>query len=161
VDGDKARRILNLTDGSEKPPGQWNQMVIECRGREIAIWVNGDEVNRGTNCTADHGQIALQAEGAVCEFRRIELTPLDRLPSLAGRAGAPPGGPVGRYERRRTRTTDEGAGRFLETAGAVHGEHGRPRAVLEALPTALVALLTMNPSPASKSRLALGWAPLS
>ena len=76
VDGEKARRIRNLTDGSEKPPGQWNQMVIECRGREIAVWVNGDEVNRGTSCTADHGQIALQAEGARCEFRRIELTPL-------------------------------------------------------------------------------------
>jgi len=73
VDGDRARRIKNLTDNSEKPPGQWNQMVIECRGREIQVWVNGDLVNHGTGCTADHGQIALQAEGAVCEFRKVEL----------------------------------------------------------------------------------------
>ena len=51
-------------------------MVIECRGRAIAIWVNGVAVNAGTDCTADHGQIALQAEGAVCEFRKVELTPL-------------------------------------------------------------------------------------
>jgi hypothetical protein len=78
VDGDKARRILNLTDGSEKPAGEWNEMVIECRGREIEIRVNGDLVNHGTDCTTDHGQIALQAEGAVCEFRRVELTPLPR-----------------------------------------------------------------------------------
>jgi 3-keto-disaccharide hydrolase len=76
VDGDKARRILNLTDDSENPLGQWNLMVIECRGHAITIWVNGTLVNAGTNCTADHGQIAIQAEGAVCEFRQLELTPL-------------------------------------------------------------------------------------
>jgi hypothetical protein len=79
VDGDKARRIVNLTDGSEKPNGQWNQMVIECRGRSIDIWVNGDHVNAGSDCTADHGQIAIQAEGAACEFRKVELTPLGNV----------------------------------------------------------------------------------
>lgn len=76
VDGDKSRRIKNLTDDSEKKPGEWNTMVIECRGRGITIWVNGDLVNQGSDCTADKGQIALQAEGAVCEFRRLELQPL-------------------------------------------------------------------------------------
>lgn len=76
VDGDRARRILNLSDGAEKPPGEWNEMVIECRGRSIQVWVNGDLVNHGTDCTAERGQIALQAEGAVCEFRKVELTPL-------------------------------------------------------------------------------------
>ena len=76
VDGDKARRIKNLTDNSEKVKGEWNQMVIECRGKTIDIWVNGDHVNHGAECTADRGQIALQAEGAVCEFRKVELTPL-------------------------------------------------------------------------------------
>ena len=78
VDGDKARRILNLTDGSERAPGEWNRMEIECRGREITVWVNGELVNQGARCTADHGQIALQAEGAACEWRRVELTPLVR-----------------------------------------------------------------------------------
>lgn len=76
VDEGRARRIRNLTDGSEKPPGEWNEMVIECRGRAIDVWVNGDLVNRGHDCTADHGRIALQAEGTEVEFRRIELTPL-------------------------------------------------------------------------------------
>ena len=76
VDGDKSRRIKNLTDNSEKKPGEWNTMVIECRGRGITIWVNGDLVNQGSDCTADKGQIALQAEGAACEFRRLELQPL-------------------------------------------------------------------------------------
>ena len=39
-DEGQARRIPNLTDGSENSVGEWNQMVIECRGREIVVWVN-------------------------------------------------------------------------------------------------------------------------
>ncbi len=72
-----ARRILNLTDGSEKPLGEWNRMVIECRGDEIKVWVNDDLVNAGFNSTASSGKIALQAEGTEVEFRKVELTPLD------------------------------------------------------------------------------------
>ena len=71
-----ARRILNLTDGSEKPPGEWNTMVVEARGRTIKVWVNGDMVNDGFGCTADRGRIALQAEGSEVEFRRVEIGPL-------------------------------------------------------------------------------------
>ena len=74
--GDKKRRILNLTDGSEKPPGEWNVMVIECRDNTIKVWINGDFVNDGFECTAQKGQIALQAEGAEVEFRKVVLTHL-------------------------------------------------------------------------------------
>ncbi|MEQ1933742.1 MAG: DUF1080 domain-containing protein [Fimbriimonadaceae bacterium] len=73
VDGDKARRIANLTDGSEKPVGEWNTIVVECKGNSIKVWVNGDKVNEGTDCTASKGQIALQAEGCEVEFKRVEL----------------------------------------------------------------------------------------
>jgi len=76
VDMGKRRRIKNLTDDSERPLGEWNTMVIECRGREIKVWINGDLVNHGTDCTADSGQIAIQAEGTICEFRRVELEAL-------------------------------------------------------------------------------------
>lgn len=79
INGSKARRILNLTDGSEKPPGEWNTMVIECVGDELKVWVNGDLVNHGTKCTASKGHIALQAEGSEVEFRKLELTPIDKL----------------------------------------------------------------------------------
>jgi len=75
----KGRRILNLTDGSEKPVGEWNQMVIECMGREVKVWVNGDLVNHGTHCTANSGQIALQAEGSEVEFRKLLFTPITKL----------------------------------------------------------------------------------
>lgn len=71
-----ARRILNLTDRSEKPVGEWNTMVIECRGRSVNVWVNGDHVNNGFNSTADRGAIALQAEGVEVEFRKVEIGPL-------------------------------------------------------------------------------------
>ena len=78
----KARRILNLTDSSEKPLGQWNTMVIEAVGRSIRVWVNGDLVNDGTDATADHGQIAVQSEGSEVEFRKLSLTPVSRLSGL-------------------------------------------------------------------------------
>ncbi|RPJ53575.1 MAG: DUF1080 domain-containing protein [Acidobacteria bacterium] len=71
-----ARRILNLTDGSEKPLGEWNRMVIECPGREVKVWVNDTLVNHGSNSTASEGKIALQAEGTEVEFRKLVLTKL-------------------------------------------------------------------------------------
>ncbi len=73
----KKRRIMNLTDGSEKPLGQWNSMTIECLENTIKVWVNGDLVNNGYNATVRKGQIALQAEGAEVEFRKIVLTPMN------------------------------------------------------------------------------------
>jgi hypothetical protein len=75
----KARRILNLTDNSEKPVGEWNTMVIEAVGRSVRVWVNGDLVNDGTDATVDHGRLALQSEGSEVEFRKITLNPITRL----------------------------------------------------------------------------------
>ena len=79
VDAGKRRRILNLTDVSENPPGDWNRMVIECVGDEVKVWVNGDFVNHGFDCEAQKGQIALQAEGSEVEFRKVLLTPIKKL----------------------------------------------------------------------------------
>ena len=73
------RRILNLTDGSEKPVGDWNTMIIECVGNSIKVWVNNDLVNYGFDCTANKGQIALQAEGSEVEFRKLELLHISKL----------------------------------------------------------------------------------
>ncbi|MEX0290772.1 MAG: DUF1080 domain-containing protein [Flavobacteriaceae bacterium] len=75
----KLRRIKNLTDGSEKPLGQWNSMSIECLDNKIKVWVNGDLVNYGYNATASSGNIALQAEGAEVEFRKLLLSPINSL----------------------------------------------------------------------------------
>ena len=78
----KGRRVINLTDSSEKPLGEWNRMTIECVSNSIKVWVNGDLVNEGFNCTASKGQIAIQAEGAEVEFRKIDLLPIKELSEL-------------------------------------------------------------------------------
>ncbi len=75
----KERRIVNLTDGSEKPVGEWNTMTIECLGNSIKVWINDTLVNSGFDCTANKGQVALQAEGSEVEFRKVELTPITML----------------------------------------------------------------------------------
>jgi hypothetical protein len=78
TEGNK-RRILNLTDGSEKPLGEWNTMTVECVADTIKVWVNDVLVNYGTNCTATIGQIAVQAEGSEVEFRKLDLTPVETI----------------------------------------------------------------------------------
>lgn len=72
----KQRRIMNLTDSSEKKVGEWNTMVITVLGNSIKVLVNGDLVNQGTNATASKGHIALQAEGSEVEFRKVILQKL-------------------------------------------------------------------------------------
>ncbi len=75
----KKRRIENVTDTSEHPLGEWNTMTIECLEDVIKVWVNGDLVNHGWNATVNKGKIAIQAEGAVMEFRKMVLTPISEL----------------------------------------------------------------------------------
>ncbi|MCD6347132.1 MAG: AmmeMemoRadiSam system protein B [Bacteroidales bacterium] len=80
----KNRHIENLTNGSENPVGEWNSLAIECIGREIEVWVNGDLVNHGYHCTADKGQIALQAEGSEVEFRKLDLFTIRQVVDTVG-----------------------------------------------------------------------------
>lgn len=71
VDGDKNRRIANLTDNSEKPLAQWNHMTVVCSMNTVKVWVNGDLVNYGYGATVSRGKIALQSEGVEVEFRKV------------------------------------------------------------------------------------------
>lgn len=73
------RRILNLTDGSERPLGEWNEMIIEVLDNAVKVWVNGDLVNHGYDATASRGQIAIQAEGSELEFSKVLLTPISEF----------------------------------------------------------------------------------
>jgi hypothetical protein len=72
------RRHKNLTDGSEKPLGEWNKMEITCHGDEITVKVNGDLVNHATKLSQSKGAIGLQSEGAPIEYRDIQLRPLEK-----------------------------------------------------------------------------------
>lgn len=69
----KERRIVNLTDGTEKKLGDWNHLKVECKKDQITVWLNGVLVNSGFGATSSKGQIALQAEGAEVEFKDIRL----------------------------------------------------------------------------------------
>lgn len=73
---DEGRRIPNLTDGSEKPVGEWNTMKVVSKDGSLTVWVNGEKVNEGTNCSAKKGAICLQSEGAEIHFRKVELKPV-------------------------------------------------------------------------------------
>ena len=75
----KARRILNLTDVSENPVGDWNRMQIECLKDEVKVWVNGELVNHGHGCTAQKGKLSIQAEGSEVEFRRLDIISINKL----------------------------------------------------------------------------------
>ena len=79
VSAGKGRRIKNITDDSENPLGEWNSMRIECFKDKVRVWVNGILVNDGYNSTATKGQIALQAEGAEVEFRKVALRHIKKL----------------------------------------------------------------------------------
>ncbi len=72
----KNRRYFNLTDGSEKPMGEWNHIEITCRGNEVLVKVNGVLVNHATDCSVTRGAICLQSEGVPIEYRNIRLMPL-------------------------------------------------------------------------------------
>jgi hypothetical protein len=77
------RRHLNLSDGDEKPIGEWNQMEITCRGDEVLVKVNGKLVNHATNVSQTKGAIALQSEGTPIEYRAVKL---HKLPSAQSRS---------------------------------------------------------------------------
>lgn len=70
------RRWINLTDGSEKPAGEWNAMTIRCQGDTLLVHVNGTKVNEAKGLSVAKGAICLQSEGAEIHFRKVEITPL-------------------------------------------------------------------------------------
>lgn len=61
---------------SERPPGEWNDYEIVCRGNSITLFCNGVRQNELDNAMLSYGWIALQSEGGVIEFRAITLEPL-------------------------------------------------------------------------------------
>jgi hypothetical protein len=56
--------------------GEWNDLEVTCRGRDITVVVNGVKVNEGKNCGFANGRIALQSEGAEIHFKDVTVRPL-------------------------------------------------------------------------------------
>lgn len=74
----KLRNIKKLVD-AEHPAGEYNNLVIECVGDEVKVWLNDTLVNYGYSCTSQKGKIALQSEGSEIEFKRVDLTPITEI----------------------------------------------------------------------------------
>jgi hypothetical protein len=72
-DGKPGRRRLNLTDGAEKPLGEWNRMRVIAKGNTIEVFVNGTLVQKGWDASVSEGAICLQTEGADIQFRNIRI----------------------------------------------------------------------------------------
>ncbi len=72
----KARVVAKMAESSEKPAGEWNTMIVVCRGNTIEVTVNGVLQNRGTGVTPTSGHICLQSEGKAIEFRNVYITRL-------------------------------------------------------------------------------------
>ncbi|MFT5412003.1 MAG: hypothetical protein ACI9NC_004740 [Verrucomicrobiales bacterium] len=63
----------NLTKGLN----EWNHYYIRAINGEVRLWVNGEEVSGGTECSPAEGYLCLESEGAPVEFKnlRIRLLP--------------------------------------------------------------------------------------
>ena len=59
-----------------RPAGEWNHYYVRAINGEVRLWVNGEEVNGGRECSPATGYLALEAEGALVEFRNLRLREL-------------------------------------------------------------------------------------
>lgn len=60
----------------ERPAGEWNTAVLECRGDAVSAFLNGHLVNQATHVKPAKGKIQLQSEGCGIEFRKITIQEL-------------------------------------------------------------------------------------
>lgn len=59
-----------------KGHGEWNHYYVRAINGEVRLWVNGEEVSGGTNCTPNSGFLCLESEGAPVEFKGIRIREL-------------------------------------------------------------------------------------
>ena len=63
-------------DRRVRPAGEWNIFEVTCKGKDVALWVNGESVNEWHDCQVPRGYVGLEAEGYRIEFRNVKLKPL-------------------------------------------------------------------------------------
>ena len=82
--GDGERFKVGAPDSSRSFPterltrraGDWNHYYIRAINGEVRLWVNGTEVNGGSSCSPSTGYLALEAEGALVEYRNLRIREL-------------------------------------------------------------------------------------
>jgi hypothetical protein len=71
-DGKRSFPAKNLSKGIN----EWNHYYIRCINGEVRLWVNGEEVSGGSECTPNSGYLCLESEGAPVEFQGLRLREL-------------------------------------------------------------------------------------
>jgi putative heme-binding domain-containing protein len=74
----RGRNTKRRAPSSERPVGEWNRYEILVDGPRVELRVNGVLQNTADWCEEVAGPICLQSEGAVIEFRDIQLRPIRR-----------------------------------------------------------------------------------
>ena len=64
------------TERLTRPAGEWNHYYVRAINGEVRLWVNGAEVNGGTQCEPAKGYLALESEGALVEYRNLRIREL-------------------------------------------------------------------------------------
>jgi hypothetical protein len=72
------RRLRRIGPSSEKPAGEWETVQVIADSGNLTVTLNAVVQNVATNTEPLGGRIGLQSEGGEMEFRRIELTPIER-----------------------------------------------------------------------------------
>ena len=72
------RRLRRIGPTSEKPVGEWETVQVTADKGNLTVTLNGVVQNLATNTEQLGGKIGLQSEGGEMEFRKIELTPIER-----------------------------------------------------------------------------------
>ena len=71
-DGTRSFPTKELTRGID----QWNHYYVRAINGEVRLWVNGEEVSGGRQCSPATGYLALEAEGAPVDFRNLRIREL-------------------------------------------------------------------------------------
>jgi len=59
-----------------KGVNQWNHYYVRAINGEVRLWVNGEEVSGGSNCTPSRGYLCLESEGSPVEFKQVRAREL-------------------------------------------------------------------------------------
>ena len=59
----------NLSKGTP----EWNHYYIRAINGEVRLWVNGEEVSGGSDCTPSKGYVCLESEGSPVEFKGLRI----------------------------------------------------------------------------------------
>ncbi|MFO0870056.1 MAG: DUF1080 domain-containing protein [Pirellulales bacterium] len=59
-----------------KGVNQWNHYYIRAVDGDVRLWVNGEQVTRGTQCDPRTGYLCLESEGSPIEFRNLRIREL-------------------------------------------------------------------------------------